>query len=168
MKHLVLVLVLTLLAACNPTRVADDAAAANALLGLRDSYLQARRQLDARIDSLPTEAGLRLLELESAADRYVARLTRIWKQGATLDEIDLLHAEGVALYHRGESILRPLLPQLAPDTVAALARFQAQAQRVEALYQQLRTGGDAQQRELLRAGLELATLALRVGAVAVP
>jgi len=166
MKAILLMLLLTLpLAACNTSDVADDAAAANALLEFRATYADLKRQLEARVDELPTETGLALLDLEEAADRYVDRLSVAWRDGVTLDELDALYREGAALYHQGEALIAPVRQQLPPDTRAALARFRDQARRIDALYRKLRHGDPARQ-EMIRAGLELATLALRIGLAA--
>jgi hypothetical protein len=165
MKPLLTAVLLTIalaLSACTSTDVADNAEAANALLDLRQEYQLVRDDLASQIDGLPTETGVALLDLAQATDAYVARLETAWQAGLTPDQLDRLYMEGRSLYLRGEALLMPLVDTLPPQTWALLGRFSQQAQAVDNLYLRIKSG-DPQTRELIRAGLALATLALRVG-----
>ncbi len=162
MKHALIAVLLLFVSACTTTEVADNAEAASALLSLQLDYEQVRDELLTQIDGLPTETGVALLELQQTADAYVTRLESAWKTGLTPDQLDRMYLEGRSLYLRGEALLLPLADTLPPQTWALLGRFHQQAQAVDELYLRIKSG-DPQTRELIRAGLALATLALKVG-----
>ena len=159
---ILLAFMLATVAACTSTQVADNAQAANALLELRMDYDQVKTELAGQIDQLPTEVGVQLLDLQEATDAYVARLENAWRMGLSPEQLDQLYLEGRALYLRGQSLLLPLADTLPPQTWALLGRFSQQAQAVDELYLRIKSG-DPQTREMIRAGIALATLALRVG-----
>jgi hypothetical protein len=165
MKHALIAVLLLFTWGCTTTEVADNAEAASAMLALQQDYEQVRDELTRELDSLPTETGLMLLDLQQSADAYVEKLKTAWSAGLTADQLDALYLEGRSLYLRGEALLLPLTDTLPPRTWALLGRFAQQAQAVDDLYLRIKSG-DPQTRELIRAGLALATLALRVGMMA--
>ena len=144
--------------------VADDAEAVASLVELRNTYREVRRTLDAQLDSLPTELGLALLELEQDADDFQTRLETAWRNGITPQEMDALYLQGVRLWQRGHAIIDPVVDELPPYLLGPLQRLDRQARSIEHLYRRLNQG-DASTRELIRAGMELATQILRVGLV---
>jgi len=164
---ILLAAVLLALSACTTQQMLDSASTANDLIDLRIAYDDAARGLDDVIDDLPVETALALLDLKQEADRYVAELTRAWRRSPDLsaDALESYYLQGRALYLRGRAIVAPVVHQLPPDTYARLLRLQRAAERIDGLYQQIQ-GQDAQTRQLIQAGLELATLALKIGMVA--
>lgn len=161
-KAVLIAVLLLITAACTTTQVADQAQAAVALLDLRSNYDQISADLTEQLDTLPTETAVLLLDLQEKTDAYVQRLSVAWKMGLTPTQLDSLYIEGKALYNTGEALLLPIADLLPPKTWAALAQFQAQAAAVDALYLQIKSG-DQQTREMIRAGIGLATLALKIG-----
>ncbi len=149
---------------CTSQQVIDQAATANALLDLRISYDAARENLDGVIDSLPTETGLALLELQQDADKYVAEVTAAWRVNPDLSPaaLDAIYMQGRELYHRGIDIIEPIADSLPPGTITALVKLQYMAERIDGMYHDIKNT-DAETQQMIRAGLELATLALRVG-----
>ncbi len=168
MRHvLVIIGVLLAVSGCTSQQVLDQAQTANVLIDLRIQYDSASEALDAVIDQMPTETGIQLLELQQDADRFVEEVTASWRANPdlTLEYLDGIYQRGRALYMRGYSIIMPIIDTLPPGTVTALVRLQAQAEAIDAMYQQIRTQ-DAETRRMVAAGLELATLALKVGVLA--
>ncbi len=166
-KTIITLCIAALLGGCNTPdvqQVADDAEAAASLVQLRDTYDQVRATLDAHIDQLPTELGLDLLELEEDADALRERIETAWRDGITAPELDALYLQGVQLWQRGHTVIDPVVDQLPPYLLGPLRRLDTQALAIERLYRRIQAG-DAQTRELLRAGLELATQVLRIGLV---
>lgn len=159
--------VLALLAGCTSQQVLDNAQTANALIDLRIQYDSASAALDAVIDQLPTESGLQLLELQQDADRFVSEVTAQWRASPDLspEYLDSIYRRGRALYLQGYNIILPIIDTLPPGTVTSLVRLQAQAEAIDAMYQQIQAQ-DAETRRMIAAGLELATLALKVGVLA--
>ena len=168
MRH-VLVIIAALLAGsgCTSQQVLDQAQTANALIDLRIQYDSASEALDAVIDQMPTETGIQLLELQQDADKFVEEVTVRWRANPDLTPayLDSIYQRGRSLYVRGYNIILPIIDTLPPGTVTALVRLQAQAEAVDAMYQQIRAQ-DAETRRMIAAGLELATLALKVGVLA--
>jgi len=168
MRHAI-VIIAALMAGvgCTSQQVLGNAKTANALIDLRIQYDSASAALDAVIDQLPTETGLQLLELQQDADRFVADVTAQWRASPDLspEYLDGIYRRGRALYLRGYSIIFPIIDTLPPGTVTALVRLQAQAEAIDAMYQQIQNQ-DAETRRMISAGLELATLALKIGVLA--
>jgi hypothetical protein len=165
--RIMLLLIAVLVGGCTSQQVLDNAQTANALIDLRIQYDSASEALDAFIDQMPTEAGLQLLELQQDADRFVAEVTAAWRASPDLspEYLDGIYQRGRALYLRGYDIILPIVDTLPPGTVTALVRLQAQAERIDAMYQQIKSQ-DAETRRMIAAGLELATLALKIGVLA--
>ena len=169
MKRFAILLMVSVLLAggCTSQQVLDNAQMANALIDMRIQYDSARQALDAVIDQLPTETGLQLLELEQDADSFVAAVTASWKLNPDLSPayIDRIYTQGKAIYQRGYDIIYPQLDALPPGAVTALVRLQAKAEAIDEMYQRVKNA-DADTRQMVTAGLELATLALKIGVLA--
>lgn len=164
---LLIALALSLLTvACSPHQAVTTTQAGNALLDLQDRYSEAREALLADIDRLPVETGVALLDLDSEVGAYVTELSRLWRtaDASQLADLERIYLRGQRLYDRAETLLIPHLDLLDPDTRYALSGFSTNAERVQAAYDAYSSDPNLQRRmDLARAGIEFATLAVKLG-----
>ncbi len=165
MKKLPLLFLFLFITACGAPQVADNANAAVALLDLKAQYLEAKAGLHRDAAQLPAADRERLRNLERSADLYVHELEYLWRTDPALSIASLEHIyhRGERLYHLGARLIDPQRENLSPETLLALERFADSAQAVRTAYDGIQAGA-SDRRELIRAGLGLATLAIKVAA----
>lgn len=169
--HLILFMLTSMLfvAACNaPERqkITQTVAASNALLDLKKQYQTVSNDLEQMVDKLPIEEGLALLELQTQTDAFVSDLERYWKinQLGTIRDVDRLYARGRLLYQQGERLLSKNWQHLDAASRKHLSQFAANAHAIDAARQEWLADPNTQsQTEMIKAGIELATLALKIG-----
>jgi len=134
-----------------------------ALLVLEGAYIDARSTLTERLDSFPTESGLALLALQERSDALVEDFKKAWNSPVTLEQIDVLMARTAMLYEEGKTIVKPLMATLTPQEQLQLTRLNTTWTQVNTAYRNWLTDPAAQERrDMIRAGMELATAVLLV------
>lgn len=163
MKPGMLFLILTM-AGCTVTQVADTSGLLSSAVDLREEYIAASSAVVKVTNEVPTEDGLKLLSLKIRADKLLEDVDRHWLEIASLDmdQIDSYYQRGKQIYIEAEALVIPRLPYLSQDTILSLSKIRQAAIVVDLKYQTI-AGFKSQNSELVRAGMELVVLALKIG-----
>lgn len=141
----------------------STAADVASLIVLEDAYNDAKQALTNRLDSMPAETGVALLNLEVKTDALVADFKTAWGAPTSITQIDSLMARTALLYEEGKALVTPLLPDMSEAERAQLKRLDVTWNRVYAAYQRWQTDPQSQElRAMLSAGMELATALLLI------
>lgn len=155
---------------CNSTTSHETAmntlATANALVELRRQYHDAANALISDIDRLPTEDGLQLLAYKAQADDLVKNIERYWRLNklATLSDAENLYLQATDIYRSGSALVKENWSTLTKPTQQQLNALAASATAINDARERIENNPDSmQQAEMVRAGLEFATMALKLG-----
>lgn len=133
------------------------------LIVLEDAYQDAKQTLTNRLDSMPDETGVALLNLEVKTDALVADFKAAWGAPTSIAQIDSLMARTALLYEEGKALVTPLLPDMTEAERTQLQRLDVTWNRVYAAYQRWQSDPQSQElRAMLSAGMELATALLLI------
>lgn len=149
---------------CTWNQVADNAEAANALLTLEASYNQANDVFWEKVSTEFTDDQLeKLVVLEERTTALVEKAKMLWKTNPALAAVEWeeLYLDGKSIYLEGEAIISPMYGKLDPVVVIYINEFVSKAVALDMAYAKLKDTTDSKQ-EMLRAGIELAKLALQV------
>lgn len=163
MKTIILVVVL-FLAGCTASDMLYTTKTANAMIDLQLEYGRSSMVLDANLDNLPPNAKQELSAIKDRADQLSAEVRGAWRNGQlTYDRLDVFYKQGDSIYSDALKVVGANWDHLTPQSQLAVKQIQILAAQVDASYKQARSEQESSQ--LLEAGVEMATLALRLGLV---
>jgi len=141
----------------------------NALYDLRAEYDSVKDLLHNNLHMMEKVDREKLLELEEQCNFFVNQLETDWKESefVVLSNAEHYYDVGKEIYLRGAEIVKPYIQRMSPIERYYLKKFKADAQIVETLYEKMRKEPTVRNRyRLIESGMKFATLALRVGIVA--
>jgi len=147
--------------------VADTAATTTAVLTLNLEYDTVKADLNREISKFPEDVQVKLKDLESETDKLVADAQDLYKTNPVITALswEIYYLKARVVYFKGKELIDPYYDTLDENVKQDLQRFKAKAALLDAQFQKLSTSqADAAERQdMLRAGMELATLALTLG-----
>lgn len=164
MRYLIISVSLLILAACTPADALYTTKTANAMIDLQLEYGRTSLFLDAQLQQLPQKAQDELWVIKTRADHLAAEVRAAWRSGQlTTDRMDTFYFSGSLIYSDALTVINEHWDELTPAAQLAIEQIQVYAVQVDQNYQKAKE--EQETSDLLKAGVEMATLALRLGMV---